>query len=257
MKRGRARVRVRRRLRRGVYLLPSLFTTGNMLLGFWALVLGLRGDFKVAALLVFAAGVLDTLDGRLARMTHTESDFGRELDSLADLFTFGSVPAILTYLWGLVELGRAGWLIPFFYMACTAIRLARFNVRVRVVDSRYFVGLPSPAAAGTICSILFYAPVQSWKPWTTVFLAVALLVAGALMVSTFRFRSFKQIDLHERLSYRSLLPIVAVLLVVLYEPPAFFLIVGVLYTLSGPTGWLMSRWRGTDDRLIGDRKESP
>ena len=144
-----------RRLRRGAYLLPSLFTIGNMLLGFYAIVLGFRGAdlgsaglFQRAALLVFAAGLLDGLDGRIARMTGTDSDFGREYDSLADLLTFGVAPALLTYAWGLRELLRFGWLVPLFFVVCCATRLARFNIQVRVVDSRRFVGLPAPAAAG-------------------------------------------------------------------------------------------------------------
>src|SRR5690349_12758670 len=140
-----------RGIRRGAYLLPSLFTIGNMLLGFYAVVCGLNDRaFGKGALLVFFAAILDSLDGRLARMTGTESDFGKEYDSLADVITFGAAPALLTYLWGIRDLAREAWLIPVFFMVCTATRLARFNVQTRVVDSRYFVGLPTPAAAGTI-----------------------------------------------------------------------------------------------------------
>jgi CDP-diacylglycerol--serine O-phosphatidyltransferase len=238
-----------RRLRRGAYLLPSLFTIGNMLLGFYAIVLGLRQEFRIAALLVFIAAILDTLDGRIARMTGTESEFGKEYDSLADVVTFGAVPALLTYLWGLRPFDRDAWLIPLFYMVCAATRLARFNVQTKVVDSRYFVGLPVPAAAGTICSILFFAPDNSsgseeLRVWMQVLVATMLLLIGVLMVSTFRYYSFKKFDLRKRWSFRALIPIAAIVLVIYYIPHAFFLTLAALYTLSGPLNWLIGRFRG-------------
>ena len=238
-----------RRLRRGAYLLPSLFTIGNMLLGFYAVVLGLRQEFQIAALLVFSAAILDTLDGRIARMTGTESEFGKEYDSLADVVTFGAVPALLTYLWGLRPFDRDAWLIPLFYMVCAATRLARFNVQTKIVDSRYFVGLPVPAAAGTICSILFFAPSnhsgsEAVRVWMQVLVATALLLVGALMVSTFRYTSFKKFDLRKRWSFRALIPIAAIVLVVYYMPRAIFLTIAVIYTLSGPLTWLIGRMRG-------------
>ncbi len=237
------RRRVRRRLRRGTYLLPSLFTIGNILLGFYALICGLRGDFQRAALLIFAAALLDALDGRIARLTGTESDFGREFDSLADVLTFGATPAVLTYLWGLRDLGRIGWLVPLCYLVCTATRLARFNVQTRLVDGRYFVGLPAPAAACALASILFFAPTGPYWRWGALALLLALLCLGGLMVSTFRYWSPKRIDLRQRWSYRMILPVAAVLLVVAYHPPAFFLALALLYTLSAPTLWLWARWR--------------
>lgn len=240
--RRRIRRRVGRRLRRGAYLLPSLFTTGNMLLGFYAIVAGLHGAFRRAAAVVFIAGFLDGLDGRIARMTRTESEFGREFDSLADLLTFGAAPALLSYLWGLRQWGRAGWLIPFFYLVCAAARLARFNIQTRVVDSRFFAGLPSPAAAGTVCSLLFFIPTMDGRPWQ-ILLALALVGTGTLMISTFRYRSFKHIDLTRRLSYRVLLPLAALVAVVATHPEAIFLALGVLYSLSGPLGWLLGRIR--------------
>jgi len=258
-----------RRLRRGAYLLPSLFTIGNMLLGFYAIVLGLRQEFRIAALLVFIAAILDTLDGRIARMTGTESEFGKEYDSLADVVTFGAAPALLTYLWGLRPFDRDAWLIPLFYMVCAATRLARFNVQTKVADSRYFVGLPVPAAAGTICSILFFAPdnhsggedlpvwMQGWvdpevlRVWMQVLVATALLLIGVLMVSTFRYASGKKFDLRKRWSFRALIPFAAIVLVLYYLPYATFLTIAVVYTLSGPLSWLIGRLRG------GSRPENP
>jgi CDP-diacylglycerol--serine O-phosphatidyltransferase len=235
----RRRVDVRRR----AYLLPSLFTVANMLLGFYAVVLGLRGRFAFAALLVFAAAILDSLDGRIARMTGTESDFGREYDSLADLVTFGMAPALLAYLWGLSELGRAGWLGPLFFLVCAATRLARFNVQTRKLDGRFFVGLPSPAAAGGVASLLFVVPDRDWKPWLNVALLGVLLTLALLMVSTFRYPSFKKLDFRRGWPYRVVLPIAGVLLLVAYQPQAFLVTLAALYAASGPLLWLRGKLR--------------
>ncbi len=194
-----------------------------------------------ACALVLAALVFDVLDGRIARWRHTSSPLGREHDSLADVITFGVAPALLACFWGLHEFGRIGWLVPLFFMVCCATRLARFNVQTRVVDSRYFVGLPTPAAAGAICSILFFAPDRAWRTWVEILMLVALIAVGLLMVSTFRYRSFKKFDLRKRWSYRALVPVAAVVLVTALAPRAFFLAVAVLYTLSGPVGWLWGR----------------
>lgn len=252
--------RLPRRVQRGAYLLPSLFTMGNMLMGFYAIVLGLRAagviemperaprfGFDIAALLVFVAGILDALDGRIARLVGTESDFGKEYDSLADVFTFGATPALLTYLWGLSEWGRVGWLVPFFFLVCTATRLARFNVQTKVVDSRFFVGLPTPAAAGAICSFLFFIPIleldSTWRTPVQILMLAALLLCGLLMVSTFRYHSFKKLDLRQRWSYRAFVPIAAVILVLAFEPRATFLVLSLIYALSGPLSYLVTRVR--------------
>lgn len=236
----------RRGLRRGIYLLPSIFTISNILLGFYAVVLGLRGDFQRAVVMIFLAAVLDGLDGRIARLTNTDSDFGKEYDSLADVLTFGAAPALLTYLWGLDQLGRIGWLVPLYYLVCAATRLARFNVQTRKTDARWFVGLPVPAAAGAICALLFFAPEQGWKSWSSGVLLASLVAAGSLMVSTFRYWSFKRIDLRRRWSYRIALPLAAALFIILVHPPAFFLVLMVFYAASGPVSWLWGRlrWRG-------------
>lgn len=238
----------RKRFRRGIYLLPSVFTISNMLFGFYALVCGMRGNFQKAAVMIFIAGILDALDGRIARLTGTDSDFGREYDSLADVVTFGVAPALLTYIWGLDQLGRIGWLVPLYFLVCAATRLARFNVQTKSVDSRFFVGLPAPAAAGSISALLFFAPDREWKSWTSALFLAALLTVGSLMVSTFRYRSFKQIDLRRRWSYRLALPIAAVMLVVAIHPPAFFLAVAVLYSFSGPVAWAWGRLRSRGGR---------
>jgi CDP-diacylglycerol--serine O-phosphatidyltransferase len=266
---GERRGKLPGRLRRGAYLLPSLFTMGNMLLGFYAVVVGLRSAglpipgeddplprFGLAAFLIMAAAFLDALDGRIARLTGTESEFGREYDSLADVLTFGMAPALLAYLWGVKDVAPQLWILPAFFMVCVATRLARFNVQSRVVDSRFFVGLPAPAGAGAICSLLFFAPnalpplatadPASFEPWRPVLqwsVAAALLVLGFLMVSTFRYPSFKKIDLRKRWSYRAFIVIAGIVLVVVYLPKAFFLLVALVYSAWGPATYLAGKLR--------------
>lgn len=229
------------RMRRGVYLLPSLFTYGNIILGFYACVRGLRGDFQTAAILIVVAGFLDTFDGRIARLTKTESDFGKEFDSLADIITFGVAPAFLAHIWGLSQYGRIGWLIPVFFLLCAATRLARFNVQSRTVDSRFFVGLPTPPAAAAIASIFYFLAPAGGSLWPDGLMMGALILNGALMVSTFRYLSFKQLDLTRRWSYRNALFIGVFLLLVAYNPPTVLFSAAVAYVLSGPVGWLVTR----------------
>lgn len=246
-------------IRRGAYLLPSLFTMGNMVLGFYAIVCGLDGSFRKGALMVFLAAFLDSIDGRIARMTGTESDFGKEYDSLADVITFGAAPGMLAYLWGLREFDRDAWLLSVFFMVCTATRLARFNVQTRVVDSRYFVGLPSPAGAATICSILIFAPEyqDDVRVVMQVIVGITLLLVGVLMVSTFRYNSFKKIDLRKRWSYRAFVPFAAILLVIIFIPRATLLAIAVLYTLSAPVGALLTRLRPGRGRADDPPAELP
>jgi CDP-diacylglycerol--serine O-phosphatidyltransferase len=176
-------------------------------------------------------------------MTGTESDFGREYDSLADLATFGMAPALLAYLWGLEELGRIGWLAPLFFLVCAATRLARFNVQTRKLDGRYFVGLPAPAAAGALASLLFVVPDRDWKSWLNVLLLGVLLVLALLMVSTFRYPSFKKLDLRRGWSYRVVLPIAAVLLLAALRPRDFLVTMAAGYAASGPALWLRGKLR--------------
>jgi CDP-diacylglycerol--serine O-phosphatidyltransferase len=237
-----------------MYLLPSLLTIGNMMLGFFAVVQAYRGSqaldlaaadrfFGLAALAIFAAGVLDMSDGRIARATGTTSEFGKEYDSLADLFTFGVTPAVILFLWGLESQGKVGWLVPFFYLVCTATRLARFNVSVKSVDTRYFVGLPSPAAAGAVVFPLFFNPGPDWREeWIVGYLFLLPLV-GALEMSTFRYPSPKQIDFGRRMSYRVAIPILAVILLIVWKHEITLVVMAATYLLSGPVMWLVHRFR--------------
>ncbi len=241
-----------RALRRGAYLLPSLLTIGNMFLAFFALVLATRNEFERAAFFLFGAAILDSLDGRVARSMKIEGEFGKQYDSLADQFSFGVVPALMAYFWGLEELGRIGWLIPFFYVVCAATRLARFNVQVSQADRRWFVGLPSPAAAGGVATVLFFAPRDLDLLRTSqAFVLATLVVLGALMLSTFRYYSFKELGGRRRWSYRTILPMLVVLLLAAFNPALFFLIAITVYVASGPLVWLRS------NTLLRGRKRVP
>ena len=250
--------RIRQGFRRRAYLLPSIITIGNLLLGFYAVILGLRGELQTAVLLVFVAAFVDGMDGRLARKLQTESDFGREYDSLADVVTFGTTPPLLAYLWILADLGRVGWAVPSFFLVCAATRLARFNVPTRIVDKRYLAGLPVPAAAGCLGSLIYFGveigaaerfgplPVQS------ILLASSILLS-LLMVSGFRYYSFKELDPQRRWTFRIALPIAAVGLLALLQPAAFFLVVSTGYALWGPGLWLRGKLRrGRTDSDDGD-----
>lgn len=245
-----------RRMRRGAYLLPSLFTTGNILLGFYAVVRATRGEFQTAALLIFFAGVLDGFDGKIARMTGTESEFGKEYDSLADVLTFGAAPALITFFWGLERLGRPGWLFPVLYLVCTATRLARFNVQTKSVDSRWFVGLPSPAAAGVVASVVLVAPDSSGHPWLPALVVAVLVTSGTLMLSTFRYLSIKRLDLRQRWSYRGVLPLAVILLILMYRPVYFFVVTASLYGVSGPFAWALGRLRRRDEPSLAPEESS-
>src|SRR5688500_7203776 len=234
-----------RRLRRGVYLLPSMFTVGNMFCGYACIVHAMRGEFHIAAPFIGFAMVLDMLDGRIARMTGTSSDFGIELDSLADVISFGMAPAILSFSWGLQPLGRLGWAVGFLFVAAAALRLARFNVQVGSVDKRYFVGMPSPAAAAVPAATVFAYPYGFTTNTEALPVMAMVIVPALLMVSTIRFRSFKTFDLGARRSYTVLL-LVAVGLVVIAAQPEYLLFVlayGYLASAFVELAWTRLRRR--------------
>ena len=224
---------------RGIYLLPSVLTTFGMFAGFYSIIASINGDFTTAAISIMIAMLWDTLDGRVARLTNTQSEFGAEYDSLADLVSFGLAPALLVYEWTLSDLGRFGWLAAFIYLACAALRLARFNTQVGSADKRYFQGFPSPAAAGVIATMIWL------KIWTYAFFdsdvisigyylgAGITIVCGLLMVSNVRYYSFKELDA-KKASFRFLLGIVLSLIVLLYKPNIVLFTGFFLYMLSGP-----------------------
>ena len=229
-----------RRFRRGIYLLPSLFTVGNLFCGFASIVQASMGRYALAAVLLIVAGVLDGLDGRIARLTGTTSDFGVEFDSLADIVSFGVAPAFLMFHWILHPLGRVGWLAAFVFVVCAAMRLARFNIRRNTSEKRYFAGLPSPPAAGTAAAVVFAFPEPAGLPWLPVAALPLMVGLAVLMVSRFRYRSFKDLDLHSRQSYINILLIAAVLVGVFMDPQITLLSAGLIYVLSGPVMYLGS-----------------
>ncbi len=213
------------RFRRGVYLLPSMMTVSNLLCGYASVVYSTRGDFDTAAVLIGIAMVVDTLDGYFARLTHSQSAFGAELDSLADVVSFGVAPAILAFTWGLWPLGRFGWAAGFVYVTAAAVRLARFNIQSSsATDKRYFAGLPSPAAASVTASTVFLYPWGLQDPRVAAPALLMLLVPGFLMVSTIRFRSVKAIDVGWRRSPRFLI-IAVVIIAAIVSYPRYALVV--------------------------------
>ena len=226
--------------KRGIYLLPSIITTFALFAGFYSIVASINGDFTLAAISIMVAMLWDTLDGRVARLTNTQSTFGAEYDSLSDLVSFGVAPALLVYEWSLSDLGRFGWLAAFIYLACAALRLARFNTQVGASDKRYFQGLPSPASAGVIASMIWL------KFWNfeyfdigvvslSYYIGVAItILCGLLMVSNVRYFSFKEFNSTDKASFRFLLLTVLSLIVLLYKPNIVLFSCFFIYMLSGP-----------------------
>lgn len=233
-----------RHLKRGIYLLPTLFTVGNLFCGYSSVIVASRGEFGRAALLIMIAGVLDGLDGRLARLTGTTSEFGIEFDSLADIVSFGIAPAVLAYHWGLQPFGRFGWLVAFLFVVCAAMRLARFNIRSTRSDKRFFAGLPSPAAAGTLAAVVFSFPQIGRGPAPSTVTAQALLVAtlALLMISRFRYHAFKGLDLRKR-SYIYVLPLAVIVAAISIRPELSLLILAAIYLVSGPASYVFGAIR--------------
>ncbi|NOR52110.1 MAG: CDP-diacylglycerol--serine O-phosphatidyltransferase [Gammaproteobacteria bacterium] len=221
--------------RRGIYLLPNLFTTAGLFAGFYAIVASMDNRFEEAAIAIFLAMIMDGLDGRIARMTNTKSEFGAEHDSLADMVSFGMAPALVIYEWALRGMGKIGWLAAFIYVAAAALRLARFNTQVAVADKRYFQGLASPAAAAVIAGAVWvgdgFALSGAILNWGALILTIA---AGVLMVSNVRYYSFKTLDLKGKVPFVAMLIVVLIFVLISIDPPLVLWSVFVLYALSGP-----------------------
>jgi len=237
--------------RRAIFLLPNLFTTGGLFAGFYAIIAAANGDFSSAAIAVFIAGLLDGLDGRIARMTNTQSEFGVQYDSLADLVSFGVAPALVMYHWTLSTLvyhgpvwGKVGWSVAFLYAACAALRLARFNTQVAVVDKRYFIGLASPAAAGALMAFVWAATKFGYGGADLEFLGLALTICAALlMVSRISYHSGKALPIGERVPFVMMLGALGLFVLLAVSPDRVLLAVFWLYALSGPVGWAVGRLR--------------
>lgn len=232
---------------RGVYLLPNLFTTAALFAGFYSIMAALKGNFDTAAMSIFVAMVADTLDGRVARLTNTQTAFGAEYDSLADMVGFGVAPALLAYSWSLLHLGKLGWLVAFLYTAATALRLARFNTQSHDQDKRYFQGIPCPAAAGVIAGFVWLASSYNITSgvFTAILLAVLTVGVAALMVSTVRYYSFKKIDLKGRVPFITAVVAVLVIAAIALEPQETLFVIFFIYAISGPilTLWQVRKMR--------------
>jgi CDP-diacylglycerol--serine O-phosphatidyltransferase len=237
--------------RRGIYLLPNLLTTGALFAGFYAIIASIDGNFQAAAWAIFAAMFLDGLDGRVARLTSTASEFGKQYDSLSDMVSFGLAPAIVIYQWGVERLaeygalwGRLGWLAAFLYVAAAAFRLARFNTNVHQ-DRRFFQGLASPAAAAGVAAMVWAATHYGIDGLTALVAGITVTaIAALLMMSRFAYVSFKDIGAGTRVRYANLLLIPLVIIVIAIEPQVMIFVLFILYASSGPLGWLLHRRRG-------------
>lgn len=228
------------RLRRGVYLLPNLFTAMNMFCGFYAMVAAINGKFVFSAYAILIAGIFDNLDGKIARVTRTTSQFGIEFDSLADLVSFGVAPALIIYQWALSPLGRIGWLAAFLFVVCGALRLARFNTQVDTVSSDYFIGLPIPAGAGmSVVTVLFCRRLGIEEQVHPFVFLVMLYILAFLMVSTVRYASFKKAKFFRNKNFNVLVTAILIIVFIAAQPSIALFLIGIAYVLSGPLMSLM------------------
>ena len=224
--------------RRGIYLLPAMLTVANLFCGFYSLIQSSVGALEMSAVLIILAGVLDGLDGRIARLTGTTSAFGLEFDSLADIVSFGLAPSLLVYHWALRPAGRIGWLLAFLFVVCTAMRLARYNtLSPGTLDRRFFVGLPSPMAGGMLACLVIAFPRKGAEEWAPLVVAPIVILVALLMISKLRYRSFSEFDLR-RSSYVYILPLAAILAAIALYPRAVPLILAVVFLISAPTDYL-------------------
>ncbi len=254
--------------RKGIYVLPNLFTLAALFGGFYAIVMAINGRFDQAAVGIFCAMVLDSLDGRVARMTNTQSAFGEQMDSLSDMVSFGAAPAIISYVWALQGLGRWGWIAAFVYCACAALRLARFNVNTTVVDKRYFQGLPSPAAAALVAGFIWLLTENGLKgtgvlelgalalsvPWVMFTLA---LYSGLTMVTNVPFYSFKDVSMKKSVPFAVIVLIALGIAVINIDPPTVMFGVFVVYGLSGYVVYAVRRARGVRTSVISTSTDEP
>ena len=247
-----------RKRRKGIYILPNLFTLGGLFGGFYAIVMAMNGRFDQAAIGVFSAMVLDSLDGRIARMTNTQSAFGEQMDSLSDMVSFGAAPALIAYIWALTSLGRWGWIGAFVYCACAALRLARFNVNTGVVDKRFFQGLPSPAAAALVAGFIWLmndAGVSGLEVrWITFGLT---LYAGLTMVTNVPFYSFKDVSMKRSVPFAAIVLIALAIAVINIHPPTVMFGLFVIYGFSGYAVYGYRKAKGQQTSVISTSTDEP
>jgi CDP-diacylglycerol--serine O-phosphatidyltransferase len=234
---------------RGIYLLPNLFTSGALFSGFYAITSAMNNHFETAVIAIFVAMILDGLDGRVARMTNTQSEFGAQYDSLSDMVSFGVAPALVMYLWAFGDMGRVGLFAAFVHTAGAALRLARFNTQLETADKRYFQGLPSPAAAAIIAGFIWICLEHDYELEVIKFPALVLILStGLLMVSNFRYSSFKQIDLKGKVPFIAAIAMMLAIAFVMAQPQTMLFLLFLVYAISGPVITLIQRKRILQER---------
>jgi CDP-diacylglycerol---serine O-phosphatidyltransferase len=249
---------VETRKRKGIYMLPNMVTLAALFGGFYAVVMAMNGRYDLATSAIFASMVLDSLDGRVARMTNTQSAFGEQMDSLSDMVSFGAAPALIAYEWTLRGLGRWGWIAAFVYCACAALRLARFNVNTAVVDKRYFQGLPSPAAAALVAGFIWLMTEAGVRPEDLSWLMFGLtLYAGLTMVTNVPFYSFKDLSLKRSVPFAALVLVALGIAVINIDPPTVLFALFVVYGLSGYVVYAWRRAKGRPTSVISTSTDEP
>jgi len=239
---------------KGIYLLPNLFTTAGLFAGFYAIIAAVDGHFANAAIAIFIALIMDGMDGRVARMTHTESDFGAEYDSMADMVSFGLAPALVIHQWALTSWGKIGWLAAFVFAACAALRLARFNTQVGIADKRYFQGLASPAAASLIAGFVWLGVDLGWEGTDKSVLAMIVSIgAGVLMVTNIRYHSFKQFDLRGKVPFIVIVALMLTFAVIYLHPPVMLFTGFFIYAISGPVMALLQFKQRRQEKAESDK----
>jgi CDP-diacylglycerol--serine O-phosphatidyltransferase len=251
-----------RRRRKGIYILPNLFTLAALFGGFYAVVMAMNARFEQAAIGVFCAMVLDSLDGRVARMTNTQSAFGEQMDSLSDMVSFGAAPALIVYEWALKGLGKLGWIAAFIYCSGAALRLARFNTNIAVVDKRFFQGLPSPAAAAVVVGFIWVMDSYGFRDvarieWLTWLAFVLTLYAGLTMVTNVPFYSFKDVSFKRTVPFVVIVAIALGFAVLAYHPPLVFFSLFLVYGVSGYGVYVWRRAKGKPVSVIATSTDEP
>lgn len=242
--------------RRGIYLLPNMITISALFCGFYAIVMSLNLEFKQSTVAIFIGMILDSMDGRVARLTRTQSEFGAQLDSLSDMVTFGVAPALVAYEWSLKGMGRMGWVAAFIYCACAALRLARFNTNIAVVDKRFFQGLPSPAAAAIVAGFIwlmddlgFFGRDFYWTCWSIT------LFAGLTMVTNVPFYSFKEMNIRKSVPFIAVIVLVLIVVTISFDPPKVLFGLFVLYGLSGYVVYVWHKIKGKPVSIVQTEEE--